>query len=91
MKTQKMKILIPMMAIVVAITSSAFSVANTLPSDENLTMINGYTANDIPGQPCNVVRVDCSDTGAFLCTNGGKQVYKIASGTTCFSQLKRNN
>jgi hypothetical protein len=90
MKTRKFKFLVPVLAIVFAITASAFTTIDNSKVDENTSIITGYTANAIPGQPCDAVQVDCSVVGSQLCTHNGKQVYRLQSGTSCFSQLKRN-
>ena len=90
MKIQKFKFLVPVLAIVFAITASAFTTIDNSKVDENTATITGYTANPIPGQPCNTVQVDCSVVGSQLCTHNGKQVYQLKSGTSCFSQLRRN-
>lgn len=90
MKTQKFKFLVPVLAIVFAIIASAFTTIDNSKVDENTSIITGYTANAIPGQPCDAVQVDCQTTGTMLCTHNGKQVYQLKSGTSCFSQLRRN-
>jgi len=90
MKTQKSKFLVPVLAIIFAITASALTTNDNSKVDKNTAMITGYTANAIPGQPCDAVQVDCQTTGAMLCTHNGKQVYQLKSGISCFSQLRRN-
>jgi Family of unknown function (DUF6520) len=90
MKFLKFKFLVPVLAIVFAITASAFTTIDNSKVDENTATIMGYTENAIPGQPCDTVQVDCSVAGSLLCTYNGKQVYRLKSGTSCFSQLKRN-
>lgn len=90
MKTQKLKFLMPVIAIVFAITTSAFTSAENSKVDENFTTMTGYTANSIPGQPCQSVIVDCDITGNFLCTVNGKPVYRFLSGTSCVSNLRRS-
>lgn len=90
MKFLKFKFLVPVLAVVFAITVSAFTAVDNSQVDENTATITGYTANAIPGQPCDAVQVDCQENGTLLCTYNGKQVYKLQSGTSCFSQLRRN-
>lgn len=90
MKFLKFKFLVPVLAVVFAITVSAFPTVDNSQVDENTATITGYTANAIPGQPCDEVQVDCSIVGSQLCTLNGDQVYRLQSGTSCFSQLKRN-
>lgn len=91
MKNLKTKILIPVMAIIFAITASAFTVESNSTADSSAAMITGYIENSIPGQPCQSVNVDCTFTGDFLCTVGGEQAYRILNGTVCAIQLKKQN
>jgi hypothetical protein len=91
MKTQKLKFLIPVIAIIFAITASAFTTIDNANVEDDFTTMTGYTANSIPGQPCQSVIVDCDITGNFLCTVNGKPVYRFLSGTSCVSNLRRSN
>ncbi|GAA3573404.1 DUF6520 family protein [Snuella lapsa] len=80
MKTFKSKLLIPVVAILFALTS-AFS---TSASSKAVSMatIDGYT--DAP-VPC-TERIDCSPTGDLVCTNAqGQQAYakQFPGQTTC--------
>jgi hypothetical protein len=91
MKTRKFNIFIPVIAILFAITASAFTEINNSDMEENPVMIDGYTVNDIPGAPCELqVNLDCSIQGSELCTVNGIQAYRFLSGTSCVSQLKKN-
>ena len=91
MKIQKIKALIPVLAIAFAMTTSAFTASDKVSADSDAVMITGYTASDIPGQPCEKQQnLNCSVTGSEICTVEGKQVYQFLNGTSCFSPLKRN-
>ncbi len=91
MKTQKLKFFVPVLAIIFAISASAFTTTDNSEVDENFTMITGYTVNAIPGLPCDEVTVDCKTSGTQICTIGANNdpVYKIKNGTSCVSHLFR--
>lgn len=91
MKTQKLKFFAPVLAIIFAISASAFTTTNNSVVDENAPMITGYVANPILGLPCDQITVDCKTFGTIACTIGSSNepVYKIKNGTTCFGQLFR--
>ncbi|MGJ8550705.1 DUF6520 family protein [Winogradskyella wichelsiae] len=91
MKIQKFKFLMPVIAIIFAFTASAFTTPDHTNVDDDFAMITGYTANTIPGQPCQSVNVDCSVGGDKLCTVNGEQVFRLLNGTSCVIQLKRTN
>lgn len=91
MKIQKFKFLMPVIAIIFAFTASAFTTTDHSNVDDDFAMITGYTANSIPGQPCQEVTVDCSIGGDKLCTTNGKPVFRLLNGTSCIIQLKRTN
>lgn len=81
MKTRKIKILVPVIAIVFAMTT-AFS--SSVESKTNApSTIDGYV--DAPA-PC-MIKVDCSSVPGPICTNGlnGPQAFAKSSpqATTC--------
>lgn len=87
---KKLKMLIPILAIVFALAASAFT-AKDSSFDNSGTLMQGYIQNDDPSQPCDQVNdLDCNPTSGDLCTYEGKQVYQIKSGTSCFNQLYKN-
>ncbi|WP_142784074.1 DUF6520 family protein [Changchengzhania lutea] len=80
MKTFKFKLLIPVVAIIFALTS-AFA-TSTSSNVANLAIVDGYI--DSPA-PC-TQKVDCSPDGEILCTNAqGQQAFgkMFPSQTTC--------
>lgn len=87
MKTRKFKFLIPVIAIGMAITASAFTTKDKARSGED-SLINGYTYES-PAKPCNQILVDCNETSQNLCYSGAQPVFKLA-GTSCPTQLRRN-
>ncbi|RIV37502.1 hypothetical protein D2V08_01180 [Flagellimonas lutimaris] len=87
MKTRKLKFLIPVMAIGLAITASAFtSMEKSHVGESNL--IVGYVY-DSPANPCDQKLVDCNETGENLCYSEGQPVFKM-EGTSCITQLRRD-
>ncbi|MFI1770565.1 DUF6520 family protein [Thalassobellus citreus] len=70
MKTFKFKLLIPVVAIIFALTSAFATSTNT--DVDALAVVDGYI--DAP-VPC-TERINCSPTGNILCTNAqGQQAY----------------
>ncbi len=88
MKTLKIKFLVPIIAIGLALTTSAFTNVDN-SEDDSLFAITGYTMN-LPGQPCNQVSVDCKVSGQIPCTFNGQQVFKDLNVTSCATELFRN-
>lgn len=88
MKFLKSKFLMPVLVIAFALTASAFTAIDNSSADNNA--IQGYVFSDIPGKPCNAVQVECAPTGSILCTHNEKQVYRLAAGTMCSSELWKN-
>ena len=65
MKTLKSKFLLPVLAIVFAITASAFTTVEASRVDDN-TAIMGYIYQSAE-DPCHEVTVPCSTTGSQTC------------------------
>ncbi|PKP29051.1 MAG: hypothetical protein CVU01_01925 [Bacteroidetes bacterium HGW-Bacteroidetes-18] len=87
MKFLKFKFLVSVLAVVFAITVSAFTTVDNSQVDEN-ALITGYVYIS-QQDPCHAVTVDCSPTGEQLCFDGVRPV-KSLMGTICPKQLKRN-
>lgn len=87
MKTKAIKFVIPALAIVFAIATSAFTSLNTT-EDKDATTIIGYVHTP---DPCTQVRVDCSPTGEEQCESDGNYVYDMNNnGTACDVPLFKN-
>lgn len=83
MKTKFLKIGMPIMVFLLAIVF-AFATEKTTAENESL-LISGYIYKD--GKCENATR-DCSNDGAFHCTEGGLQVYmNQLSDTVCSVEL----
>lgn len=78
----------PVLAVSFALTASAFTaIDNSIAED---IAIQGYVFNDNPQLPCETEQVECDITGSKLCEYDGKQVYRVAAGTMCSSELWRD-
>lgn len=91
MKT-KLKFLVPVLAVIFAFTTSAFTSVEDSNVEQTSSMINGFIPNAIPGQPCSLVTVDCKTTGSQQCTYGASNqpVFQVRNGTLCSFQLYKN-
>lgn len=88
MKTKAIKFIMPALVIVFAIAASAFTAAPNETAEQSM-ITQGYVQID-PQEPCEEVNdLDCSLTGAYLCTSGGNQVYRFENGTSCSVQLRK--
>ena len=91
MKTSKFKFLVPMIAIIFAITTAFSTSVKSDYNAEALSLTTGYV--DAPA-PC-MIPVTCATEGSQICTNGlnGPQAFgKISpSATTCSRILYRPN
>lgn len=88
MKTLKSKFLFPIVAIVFAITTSAFTTIEASQVDDN-SAIMGYIYQSAE-DPCHQVSVpECSVSGNKTCFYSPGVVAKQLLGTSCPVQLKR--
>lgn len=88
MKTKMIKFIIPVMAIVFAIATSAFTAVDAAVDDAAITQ--GYVFDATQSPKCQEVNnLDCSLDGDYMCTYAGKQVYRIPGATVCNIPLKR--
>ncbi|WP_077400641.1 DUF6520 family protein [Cellulophaga omnivescoria] len=87
METKKLKLWIPVLAIIFAVTS-AFTTSVNSNLDEAST-INGYI--DSPA-PCMSEPIKCLPTGNNVCTNGKQQAFGKfnANDTTCPRVVYKN-
>ena len=88
MKTLKSKFLLPVLAIVFAITASAFTTVETPQVDDNAAIM-GYIYQSAE-DPCHQVSVPCSTSGAQTCFYSPGVVAKQLNGTACPLPLRRN-
>lgn len=84
MKSKAFKFVIPVVAIIFAITASAFTVSFEGNTDDNL-LITGYI--HAPNNPCQEVKVNCLPDGQEQCKYGTDFVYDLESGTGCSTAL----
>jgi len=82
------KFVIPAMAIIFAIATSAFTAMDTSKVDDNM-LITGYVPTGNPLDPCDDEQVDCAADGLFNCTISGVDYYQL-NGTSCDMILKRD-
>lgn len=77
MKTLKNNFLMPIVAVIFAITASAFTATSSLKTVDNI----GYLNTTVP---CSVA-IECAPSGNDLCEQGGQQAYGkfVESQTTC--------
>ncbi|MGC1632897.1 MAG: DUF6520 family protein [Gelidibacter sp.] len=77
MKTLKNKFLMPVMAVIFAITASAFTATSDTEAVENTGYLN-------TNAPCSVP-ITCAPSGQDLCEQGSQQAYGkfIETQTTC--------
>lgn len=88
MKTLKSKFLLPVLAIVFAITASAFTTVETSQVENNAAM-QGYIYQSAIN-PCHQVSVPgCSVSGNQTCFYSPGVIAKQLTGTSCPLQLKR--
>lgn len=86
MKNFKFKLLLPVLAIVFAMTS-AFTTSANSNVDEFAAPQQAYILNN---NIC-VAATTCSPQGSFACTIGGQNAYGLSpSGTTCNVALRKN-
>ena len=86
MKKQKLKFLIPALAIVFAMTASAFTVKDNKLLDENNAIAGEYYLN--ASNPCEPISVSgCSTSGNKVCQYNSETVFQ--AGSNCIVQLKR--
>ncbi|MDF0716985.1 DUF6520 family protein [Muricauda sp. 334s03] len=90
MKTKAIKFVIPALAVLFAIATSAFTALDNPNAAEKMAM-NGYIPTGNFQNPCELIQdVDCNLTGSQLCTYGGAPVYEKIQGTSCVNQLRRD-
>jgi len=88
MKKRMIKLVIPALAIIFAIATSAFTAMDNSTVDDNM-LITGYYQTGNPLDPCEDEQVDCSVQGRFDCTISGVDYFQL-NGTSCDIILKRN-
>ncbi|REE07796.1 hypothetical protein DFQ09_111126 [Winogradskyella pacifica] len=89
MKSLKVKILVPVLAVVFAITASAFTTVDNVQIDSNASM-QGYIYQSATN-PCHQVSVpNCSIDGEQTCFYSPGVIAKRLTGTSCPLPLKRN-
>lgn len=89
MKLLKVKILVPVLAVLFAITASAFTTVNNTPVDNNALEMQGYIYESA-ADPCHEVTVPCSISGLQTCFYRPGVVAKNLTDTSCSLPLKRN-
>jgi hypothetical protein len=89
MKTKAIKFVIPAMAIVFAIATSAFTSLNSSEAKDGTT-IKGYIQTT--SNPCQDIQVDCQYQGTVQCEADNKPVYDWNSfETACDVPLYKIN
>lgn len=78
MKTRAIKFLVPVVAIVFAIATSAFTALDTPKADEFK-----YIQTNDPQNPCDEVKVDCVPQGDEECVYDSQLVYDMDEITGC--------
>lgn len=78
MKSMRSKFLMPVLAVALAISASAFTAIDEPKAVDN-TLITGYIHTPTP---CFEVQVDCSPDGNQECTYGSEFVYDLNDGAT---------
>jgi len=83
MKSMRSKFLMPVLAITLAISASAFTAIDEPKAAYN-TLITGYINSPTP---CFAVQVDCGPDGTQECTYGSEYVFDLNGATGCNKPL----
>lgn len=87
MKSKVVNFVIPAMAIIFAVATSAFTVSQNRTTDDN-NLITGYIPT--PTNPCKDVVVECIVGGTFDCTyDTSTPVFQQWDGTMCQNRLSK--
>lgn len=87
MKKQKLKFIVPALAMLLAVVASSFSTLEKSNTGEDLAIQGRYYLN--AANPCaSITMPDCQLDATFICTYGSETVFR--ENSNCLVPLKRN-